>query len=102
VIESFNWSLVHSFLLVARHGSLRTAARASGKSQPTLSRHMRQSEIRFKVSNRRVRQRWSHAGTAPRDSDRVARTFGASEASRRIGERTARLTEVDACTGPQR
>lgn len=36
----FDWSHLQSFVAVAEHGSLSAAARAQGKSQPTLSRHI--------------------------------------------------------------
>ncbi|MEL7128283.1 MAG: LysR family transcriptional regulator [Pseudomonadota bacterium] len=36
----FDWSLLQSFADVEAHGSLSAAARATGKSQPTLSRHI--------------------------------------------------------------
>lgn len=35
-----DWSKLQSFALVVQHGSLSAAARASGASQPTLSRHI--------------------------------------------------------------
>ena len=35
-----DWSLIQSFLAVAENGSLSAAARASGRSQPTLGRHI--------------------------------------------------------------
>lgn len=36
----FDWSLLESFAAVGEHGSLSAAARATGASQPTLSRHI--------------------------------------------------------------
>lgn len=45
-----DWNLVHSFLLVAEHGSLSAAARQSGRSQPTLSRHIRELEEALAIS----------------------------------------------------
>jgi DNA-binding transcriptional LysR family regulator len=38
--ESLDWSLLRSFLAIARDGSLSAAARATGVSQPTLGRHV--------------------------------------------------------------
>lgn len=43
-MEQFDWALIPSFLAVAEHGSLSAAARATGQSQPTLGRHIRQLE----------------------------------------------------------
>lgn len=37
---SLNWALLESFAAVSEHGSLSAAARATGASQPTLSRHI--------------------------------------------------------------
>ncbi len=43
-IHEFDWSLLQSFLRIARAGSLSAAARAHGGSQPTLGRHLRALE----------------------------------------------------------
>ncbi|MFK7837265.1 MAG: LysR family transcriptional regulator [Sulfitobacter sp.] len=43
-MQHFNWAYLQSFVAVAEHGSLSAAARASGGSQPTLSRHIAQLE----------------------------------------------------------
>ena len=43
-MESLDWSLIRSILAVAEAGSLSAAARASGISQPTLGRHIREAE----------------------------------------------------------
>jgi DNA-binding transcriptional LysR family regulator len=40
----FDWTLLKSFAAVGEHGSLSAAARATGASQPTLSRHVSQLE----------------------------------------------------------
>ena len=48
--ESLDWSLIRSFLAVAKEGSLSGAARAIGISQPTLGRHIRQTEKLLGVS----------------------------------------------------
>ena len=40
----FDWSHLQSFAAVAKHGSLSAAARATGSSQPTMSRHIAQLE----------------------------------------------------------
>lgn len=49
-MQASDWNLVHSFLLVATHGSLSAAARQSGRSQPTLSRHIRELEEQLGIS----------------------------------------------------
>lgn len=46
---AFDWSLVRSFLAVADHGTLSSAARALGLSQPTLGRHVAELEERLGV-----------------------------------------------------
>lgn len=43
-IRALDWSLLQSFLRVARAGSLSAAARSHGISQPTLGRHLRALE----------------------------------------------------------
>lgn len=43
-LRHLDWSLLQSFLRVARAGSLSAAARAHGVSQPTLGRHLRALE----------------------------------------------------------
>jgi DNA-binding transcriptional LysR family regulator len=42
--EKMDWTLVRSFLAVARLGSLSAAARATGLTQPTIGRHIEQLE----------------------------------------------------------
>ena len=49
-MEKPDWTLLHSFLLIARHGSLTQAARVSGLSQPTLGRHLRTLEDQLGAS----------------------------------------------------
>lgn len=44
VMPHIDWSLLQSFLRVAKAGSLSAAARGSGVSQPTLGRHIRALE----------------------------------------------------------
>ncbi|MEM7439574.1 MAG: LysR family transcriptional regulator [Pseudomonadota bacterium] len=39
-MQSFDWALVQSFLAVAETGSHSAAARATGRSQPTIGRHI--------------------------------------------------------------
>lgn len=39
-IAALDWALLQSFAAVGQHGSLSAAARATGASQPTLSRHI--------------------------------------------------------------
>ena len=46
-MESLDWSLLRSFLVVVEEGSLSAAAQRSGQSQPTLSRHVRALESRL-------------------------------------------------------
>ena len=41
-MQSFDWTLLQSFLAVAESGSYSAAARASGRSQPTIGRHIEQ------------------------------------------------------------
>ena len=43
-MERLDWTLIRSFLAVAEAGSLSAAARATGISQPTLGRHIREAE----------------------------------------------------------
>jgi len=43
-MDKLDWSLIRSILAVAEAGSLSAAARASGISQPTLGRHIREAE----------------------------------------------------------
>ncbi|OZA19021.1 MAG: LysR family transcriptional regulator, partial [Rhodobacterales bacterium 17-64-5] len=43
-MEPLDWTLIRSFLAVAEAGSLSAAARATGISQPTLGRHIREAE----------------------------------------------------------
>lgn len=47
--DSFDWSHLQSFVAVARHGSLSSAARSIGASQPTLGRHIAALEDRLGV-----------------------------------------------------
>jgi len=46
-IPSMDWALLQSFAAVGAHGSLSAAARATGTSQPTLSRHISTLEQRL-------------------------------------------------------
>lgn len=39
-MNDFDWTLLQSFLAVAEHGSYSAAARATGRSQPTIGRHI--------------------------------------------------------------
>lgn len=48
-MEKLDWSLIRSFLAVAEAGSLSAAARATGTSQPTLGRHIREIEAALQV-----------------------------------------------------
>ncbi len=48
--RSMDWSALHGFLEVSRHGSLSAASRALGVSQPTLSRRLAQLESQLSVS----------------------------------------------------
>jgi len=43
-MDKLHWSLIRSILAVAEMGSLSAAARATGISQPTLGRHIREAE----------------------------------------------------------
>lgn len=45
-----DWTLVRSFLAVARRGSLSAAARATGLTQPTIGRHIEQLEQRLQLA----------------------------------------------------
>lgn len=49
-MNSINWDLVQSFLVVARAGSLSAAARELGESQPTLSRDIQAIESATKLN----------------------------------------------------
>lgn len=46
-LPSMDWALLQSFAAVGAHGSLSAAARATGTSQPTLSRHISTLEQRL-------------------------------------------------------
>ena len=48
--NSFDWSLVRSFLAALDHGSLLGAARALGSSQPTVGRHITELERQLGVA----------------------------------------------------
>ena len=48
-MEKLDWSLIRSFLAVAEAGSLSAAARVTGISQPTLGRHVRETEAALAV-----------------------------------------------------
>lgn len=43
-MDNLDWTLIRSILSVAEHGSLSSAARATGQSQPTLGRHVTEAE----------------------------------------------------------
>lgn len=49
-MEKLDWSLIRSVLAVAEAGSLSAAARATGISQPTLGRHIREAEAALGVT----------------------------------------------------
>ncbi|MBR9864532.1 MAG: LysR family transcriptional regulator [Rhodobacteraceae bacterium] len=46
-MQSFDWTLIQSFLAVAEHGSYSAAARKSGRSQPTIGRHIDQLQTQL-------------------------------------------------------
>ncbi|WP_069298375.1 LysR family transcriptional regulator [Neptunicoccus sediminis] len=46
-MQSFDWTLIQSFLAVAEHGSYSAAARESGRSQPTIGRHIDQLQTQL-------------------------------------------------------
>ncbi|OYW56616.1 MAG: LysR family transcriptional regulator [Rhodobacterales bacterium 12-65-15] len=48
-MEPLDWTLIRSFLAVAEAGSLSAAARATGISQPTLGRHIREAEAALHI-----------------------------------------------------
>ena len=48
-MNSLDWTLLRSFLAVVEGGSLSTAARSMGATQPTLSRHIRELETALGV-----------------------------------------------------
>jgi DNA-binding transcriptional LysR family regulator len=48
-MDVLDWSLIRSFLAVAEAGSLSAAARATGISQPTLGRHVREAEAALQL-----------------------------------------------------
>jgi DNA-binding transcriptional LysR family regulator len=77
-----DWSLLHSFLAVAQHGSLSGAARALGQSQPTLGRHIRLLEEQLGLS---LFHR-TPAGFEPTEA-----ALPLVEAARAMGEQAARL-----------
>ena len=49
-LKSLDWSLVQAFLAVAEHGSLSSAARETGTSQPTLGRQIKSIEAQLGVT----------------------------------------------------
>ena len=49
-MNNLSWDLVHSFLAVARHGSLSAASRELGASQPTLSRNIQALETSTRLN----------------------------------------------------
>jgi DNA-binding transcriptional LysR family regulator len=53
-VRTIDWAKLQSFVCVAEHGSLSAAARATGASQPTLSRHiaMLEQEIGVRLFDR--------------------------------------------------
>ena len=46
-MQTFDWTLLQSFLVVAETGSYSAAARASGRSQPTIGRHIEQLQTQL-------------------------------------------------------
>jgi DNA-binding transcriptional LysR family regulator len=46
-VQTFDWTLLQSFLVVAETGSYSAAARASGRSQPTIGRHIEQLQTQL-------------------------------------------------------
>lgn len=46
-MQTFDWTLLQSFLAVAETGSYSAAARASGSSQPTIGRHIEQLQAQL-------------------------------------------------------
>ncbi|MBI1339026.1 LysR family transcriptional regulator [bacterium] len=54
-MTALDWAKLQSFVAVAEHGSLSAAARATGASQPTLSRHiaMLEEEVGLRLFDRR-------------------------------------------------
>ncbi len=46
-MQNFDWTLIQSFLSVAQTGSYSAAARASGRSQPTIGRHIDQLQTQL-------------------------------------------------------
>jgi DNA-binding transcriptional LysR family regulator len=48
--NSFDWTLIRSFLAALEHGSLLGAARALNSSQPTLGRHIAELESQLKTT----------------------------------------------------
>ncbi len=48
--QSFNWSLIRSFLAALEHGSLMGAARTMGVHQPTVGRHIAELESQLGVT----------------------------------------------------
>ena len=49
-MQAFDWTLLQSFLAVAETGSFSAAARASGRSQPTIGRHIDQLQTQLKAT----------------------------------------------------
>ena len=46
-MQTFDWTLLQSFIVVAETGSYSAAARASGRSQPTIGRHIEQLQTQL-------------------------------------------------------
>lgn len=99
-MDTLDWSLIRSLLAVTDHGSLSAAARATGFSQPTLGRHIREAEAQLGVTlfERQARGlRLTEAGQALMPAARAMRAAAAdltlAAAGRDAGLRgTVRLT----------
>jgi DNA-binding transcriptional LysR family regulator len=84
-LRSPDWTLWHSFVAVADHGSLSAAARAIGQSQPTLGRHIRMLEEHLGLTLfRRV----------PRGLEPSEAAVPLLDAAREMAKTAARLTRI--------
>lgn len=82
---AFDWNLMHSFLGVMEHGSLMSASRHLGGSQPTISRHIAQLEAQLGVTLfERTGQALTPTPTAHLIAERAQAMQGGADAIARL------------------
>jgi DNA-binding transcriptional LysR family regulator len=81
----FDWNLMRSFLTVMERGSLMSAARHLGSSQPTIGRHIAQLEAQLGVTLfERTGQALTPTATAHLIAERAQAMAGGAEAVARV------------------